>query len=1433
MDAYTRFVADVLALAAASAEEADGAGLKARLEAVDAKADPSNAMLDLRYTLGTTNDSYLRNGIATLAIARPNGGGGDALASTALYGPRSMAQVREGVVEAMRQRREANQLRAPRVVQSVAEKLALYLQVAEFRDLPFEEASGTARDGDWAEARLCEAGARSGDPTWLQDFGAILQTFRGALNAAAGENDMCDKLLGIVTDLMRKHGEQIRQLNADTQQQNEEWVKTLRQELEDAQSTTPPPPPPPPPPPVPPPPPPPVPQVQTPPDATPVPQMPQGRLVLLGRKLVGAGAAILGTMRSYVQPSPLSLEPSSFWPPSWGRAGQAPASSVDAAEAIVENVVKYPPTQTKTLPLGETEEQQVAAFAETLGEAVSYVGEMYARSSAIPIDTRSSVRYGCNLMAAQKMLQALRNKESRRLNVEIDTLGVPADVRQYNLPSVAVPTDRRGDMVTFFSPMVGGNDPTRINVARILIESLVEGGQVQVGSAQSDPVRLLALHSIDNYAVHKPSAQLALEYEDNPAVVADQLNRLHRFPPQAVWGLDEATGALRCPLEPWMRGLPLLELQLGGQQGRLSLLDSLLLAAVLRNPDEARALLRGRKPIEVTILNQAAAPQKIDDLRALAERGVNEAAQLAADLADDRVRRDGQLAGGGRATTTADLLDLLRINEPLEPRTEVVRQERPLALSETSTTRRIATAVDVLTVANVAVVATGIAVTSAYALGAIGNTGLSTPFGFVTYYQFARWLAVKYGWAPPIPTNPAAGPLEFLSPYESFCLAGGLVGEQGPLEEEPDDPVGGTAYAQPDTDALDLADRKLRAAIGATPMPAPAPAPAAAVGADRRVAQVGALHAVERAIVDVPAAPHEPSARKAVRWIPSTPLEAEVAVVRHLSARCAAIANASAGGPEEVAALRVAAAGLKLRALERLAALRRSGAAATPTEPRGDDTVLLTAPCVRIGQRIAFAVDPTPTRVKRARGVHASAMAAEVASGGGADWRSATREVRQRVSATGATPVLFVPPPLGAEAWAVPPPLPTGVYGERESVTGVAPAQGPADLYTLHSFAHLLDTGDAGRRELLLTAAEFDALLKSEGGVLDRPGAVSATERRNALWAEVLRELAVSNDRLLTFLRTVAGLIGEEVAGLVVQDPQAEERQKALEQQELAVTQRISDAYTRLVEIVCSKLADRSTLALSRSQQGQFVVIDQDAKEQLQELSRGDTGKNFFNASVTLRNLAQANEAATTVHLGDLLRTINGVASELKSSLLGALVDEGGVASELNALTLPRNSATLLLRADVVAALHAAFDRVTQECADLRRSITLWELCECAPTLSLRFAEVVAHMLSASRVRTGTASVGAAVQIPKSLIATNAITARVSFQRLRHAIIAHLQVVPRAPALPPLPAASTTESTAAYRESLRKARTDTLAQAATAARVVAPRSAWGGNAYGA
>ena len=285
-----------------------------------------------------------------------------------------------------------------------------------------------------------------------------------------------------------------------------------------------------------------------------------------------------------------------------------------------------------------------------------------------------------------------------------------------------------------------------------------------------------------------------------------------------------------------------------------------------------------------------------------------------------------------------------------------------------------------------------------------------------------------------------------------------------------------------------------------------------------------------------------------------------------------------------------------------------------------------------------------------------------------------------------------------------------------------------------------LDALEAKRHSAFPMPSFLDAALGADAG---------KRVQTEHVWSSALRELAIGTDRSYVFFRTVAGLLGESVDALLVKDPGAEEREKRLQERRDAIAKRVSDAASKIIEILVAGLTSASKLHMSRDAKGALVIIDGQTRQEMQALARGETAKMFFDSSVTLRNLATAEAEATQLTLGQVLEDVNAIAESLERTLLASSVASAGISS--HEASLPRNCQTMLVRPDVLAAIGSAFDRVAHRpsmppmtasrCgvggpAQRKRGITLYELIEGpCDQMTERFAEVVAMLLSATRAR--------------------------------------------------------------------------------------------------
>jgi hypothetical protein len=285
----------------------------------------------------------------------------------------------------------------------------------------------------------------------------------------------------------------------------------------------------------------------------------------------------------------------------------------------------------------------------------------------------------------------------------------------------------------------------------------------------------------------------------------------------------------------------------------------------------------------------------------------------------------------------------------------------------------------------------------------------------------------------------------------------------------------------------------------------------------------------------------------------------------------------------------------------------------------------------------------------------------------------------------------------------------------------------------------------------------------------------TAAERRGGVWNELLREMAISSDRLWTFIRTLSGLIGESADDMFVSGDSNQAAARDIEEKKKEISKRVADLQAKLTEIVVSSLLKDSGLTLGTQQGGTPIVIDAETKKQLSDLASGQSGRPFFEANVALRSLADSSSSQPR-DLQAMLSAFRAIGDDLKDSLLSELAESGGVGASIEELTRPRNSYFVRLRDDVLAAIRASYDRVLVELR-LRglRNVYLFELIEGFDhLLCSRFADLVGHVLVANRNSTGVS----AMYTSRAQLSTNSVQAHVAMQRLINQLASYASKTP-------------------------------------------------------
>jgi hypothetical protein len=244
--------------------------------------------------------------------------------------------------------------------------------------------------------------------------------------------------------------------------------------------------------------------------------------------------------------------------------------------------------------------------------------------------------------------------------------------------------------------------------------------------------------------------------------------------------------------------------------------------------------------------------------------------------------------------------------------------------------------------------------------------------------------------------------------------------------------------------------------------------------------------------------------------------------------------------------------------------------------------------------------------------------------------------------------------------------------------------------------------------------------------------------------------------------------VGGEVNEVITTADEATLRAtKAIQDQRVQIAKRVSDMQAKIVETVVGSMAKDSKLTLDKNG-NQLVVVDAEARKQLNDLASGESGRPFFEANVAVRNLQSSDSNAPKPTLSQLLASLSQVGGQMQRSLEQTLTQPGTASASLAELSHPANCYFVTLRPDAVAAIRIAHERMNVELG-LRgagRRLSLWETVEGGCTmLTTRFAEFAGHVLVQARSTTG----ASAMYVSPQAMNTNAIQARVALERLVHA----------------------------------------------------------------
>jgi hypothetical protein len=234
---------------------------------------------------------------------------------------------------------------------------------------------------------------------------------------------------------------------------------------------------------------------------------------------------------------------------------------------------------------------------------------------------------------------------------------------------------------------------------------------------------------------------------------------------------------------------------------------------------------------------------------------------------------------------------------------------------------------------------------------------------------------------------------------------------------------------------------------------------------------------------------------------------------------------------------------------------------------------------------------------------------------------------------------------------------------------------------------------------------------------------LASRDRRSTMWESALREVAVSTDRLLIFVKTLSGFLGEAPDGIVVAgDPELIEAQKRTEKRQKDVAARAMQMQSSVVSAVVTAALKQSNLGIGFDATGRdaahqkLVVVDNAARDTLKSLADGTSGRPFFEASVSLQQLAEGKSPNASV--ANVLKQLDEVGKEFHRFLSNEFV-VGGLLPRASPETLgaPHNCYLVRLKPDAYTAIRRAYQMLVRECEHghhhvLYRIPSLWECVE-------------------------------------------------------------------------------------------------------------------------
>ena len=299
-----------------------------------------------------------------------------------------------------------------------------------------------------------------------------------------------------------------------------------------------------------------------------------------------------------------------------------------------------------------------------------------------------------------------------------------------------------------------------------------------------------------------------------------------------------------------------------------------------------------------------------------------------------------------------------------------------------------------------------------------------------------------------------------------------------------------------------------------------------------------------------------------------------------------------------------------------------------------------------------------------------------------------------------------------------------------------------------------------------------------------------ARARRHGMWKETLRELAISDDPLYTFLRHMAGLIHEDATSILqVDEGRMDEMYRRQSSDRADLLRREFEMQQKIVQEVVTSIFRESSFrvdltvppeaaptgggpggaaAAARPSTAndivsQLVVVPSDLGDRIRNVAAGEASMGFLDTQAALQKFlkqvssqptslkACAADHALLTHMHARSSTPPRLSQRLLEDMREILLAgcnermaalhktaEEGLTTSMSYIASPRVSFVVQLKNETYAALRQAFDWFLREAAAQHfrvEGIKAWDLMEGrSRTLTNAFAAVAAHTLASTRM---------------------------------------------------------------------------------------------------